>query len=172
MATKWLRLTYENFEEWANTVLLTVLVVVVFLQVFGRFVPIFSVDWAEELSRYLFVWILYLGASTGVKKYAHIRLNLIPRFAPPGLAIFFSFLSDLIWLAFNGVMIYAGIQLFWSSIVYPFHSAVMDVSMALVYIIIPLCFFLMSVRLAQNILIDTFHIWRGNQEFVLRRLKG
>ena len=39
-----------------------------------------SLTWSEELSRYIFIWQIWLGASTALKYNEHIRVTLIYSF--------------------------------------------------------------------------------------------
>ena len=36
-----------------------------------------AIKWSEELARYIFLWQIWLGASYGVKKSKHIRIDII-----------------------------------------------------------------------------------------------
>ncbi|MBL3539708.1 TRAP transporter small permease [Aminivibrio sp.] len=63
--------------EYAVCVLIAAMVVVVFLQVVFRFVIHSSLPWSEELSRYLMVWITFLGASIAVKRKSHIGVEAV-----------------------------------------------------------------------------------------------
>ena len=55
----------------ACTVLLTV------LQVFFRYVVGDPLSWSEELSRWLFVWTVYLGWPLLISKHKHMRLEFL-----------------------------------------------------------------------------------------------
>ena len=63
--------------EYAVCALLAVMVVVVFLQVIFRFIIRSSLPWSEELSRYVMVWIVFLGASIGIKRKSHIGVEVV-----------------------------------------------------------------------------------------------
>lgn len=56
---------------------LCLMMVVVFLQTFTRFVIFHSLPWSEELSRYLFVTILLLGLSVAIRDDMLISIDLI-----------------------------------------------------------------------------------------------
>ncbi len=53
------------------------------LQVFARYALNHPLTWSEELARYLFVWMTFIGASYGVRHNIHISMeafyNLLPR---------------------------------------------------------------------------------------------
>lgn len=53
------------------------IVVVTLVQVFMRYVLSSPLTWAEELSRYIFVWAIMVSIGIGVVDEAHIRLNMV-----------------------------------------------------------------------------------------------
>ena len=58
---------YNNLEEYLLVVSLVINVLLVFLQVIMRTVFKNSLTWSEELSRYIFIWQIWLGASIALK---------------------------------------------------------------------------------------------------------
>ncbi len=59
------------------TVLLAALVLIVSLQVMGRFIPFLPyMLWTEEISRFLLIWLIFIGASVGVKETTHFVVNI------------------------------------------------------------------------------------------------
>ena len=51
-------------------------------QVFLRYVANSPLFWSEELTRYLIVWLTFLGASLGIRHRGHIAIELIYRYLP------------------------------------------------------------------------------------------
>ena len=78
-----LKLLDDKLEAVLCIILLSVMTVVVFIQVIMRYVVQDALAWSEELSRYLFVWLIYLGIPLGAKHMKHIKieapLSLFPR---------------------------------------------------------------------------------------------
>ena len=58
-------------------VLVVALAVVVFLQVFNRFVLKAPLAWSEDLAMLLFQWVAFLGAAIGVKRVRHFGIELV-----------------------------------------------------------------------------------------------
>jgi TRAP-type C4-dicarboxylate transport system permease small subunit len=58
-------------------VLVVVLAVVVFFQVFNRFILKAPMAWTEELAMLLFQWVVFLGAAVGVKRMSHFGIDLL-----------------------------------------------------------------------------------------------
>lgn len=57
-----------------------VLVVVVMAQVIGRYVLSVSTPWAEELARYMFCWIVPIGAGYCTARREHVDMGIINKF--------------------------------------------------------------------------------------------
>lgn len=58
-------------------VIFAVMVVIVFLQVIMRYVFNHSLTWADESSRFLFVWLVYLGGSITVRTGKMVCFDLL-----------------------------------------------------------------------------------------------
>lgn len=87
------------------------IVVVTLIQVFMRYVLSSPLKWAEELSRYIFVWAIMVSVAIGAVDEAHIRLNMVTtRFGKKAQLGFF-LLGQLILAAFNVVLILYGFRL-------------------------------------------------------------
>lgn len=52
-----------------------VMVSITFAQVFARYVLTNPLHWSEELARYCFVWIVFIGAGAALKRGAHIAVD-------------------------------------------------------------------------------------------------
>jgi len=57
--------------------MLVALCLMTFIQVIMRFVFRHALSWSEELTRYLFVWIVFLGVNLGIRDNIEIRLDII-----------------------------------------------------------------------------------------------
>lgn len=57
--------------------LFSVVVIVVSAQVFSRFVVHLSIRWADELSRFAFVWLIYIGGAVTIRDGRNVCFDLI-----------------------------------------------------------------------------------------------
>ena len=91
-------------EEWIAAVLMTLVVVLLGVQVFMRFVLDRSPSWLEEVARFAFVWAIYFGFVIAVEKGRHIRVTLQIRMLSPFLwqKIMLT-MADVAWIVFNVV---------------------------------------------------------------------
>ncbi len=63
--------------RWTMIVMMATMSIVVFAQVFFRYVFNAPLDWSEELSRFAFVWLCFLGAAYLVRGHQHLRVTAI-----------------------------------------------------------------------------------------------
>ncbi|MDR1519228.1 MAG: TRAP transporter small permease [Planctomycetota bacterium] len=143
---KSLRWLYANFEEILSAFFLAVMIAALSLQVVMRATTGGSVPWAEELSRYTFVWAVYFGASLAAKRAGHVRITAQFMLVPFKVKVAFRFISDLIWVGFNIFFAVYGVEMLADSFRYPEISPTLGIVKAYVECIIPIAFFLMSWR--------------------------
>lgn len=74
---KVLRFLDENIEKILCVVLLAAMSILIVVQVFFRYALNNSLSWTEELSRYMFIWLIYIGISYGVKMDKHICVDAV-----------------------------------------------------------------------------------------------
>ena len=53
------------------------MILVAFGQVVGRYFLNYAPAWCEELSRYLFIWLVFIGAPIGVREKGHMALKIV-----------------------------------------------------------------------------------------------
>lgn len=74
---KLLRFLNDHFEEYLLVVLMVVEVVVVFAQVVTRYVFHSPLAWSEELARYMFIWLVWIGAAYATKLRKNIIIDVV-----------------------------------------------------------------------------------------------
>ena len=92
---------YDNFEEGACALFVAVMVLCLFLQVAMRIAVGSSLAWTEELSRYSFLWAVYVGAALAVKRGGHVRITAQFMFLPTRWRLVFRAVGDIIWIGFS-----------------------------------------------------------------------
>lgn len=79
---------YHRALTWLLAGTVGILIVPVTLQTFSRYTELIpSYIWTEELSRFLFVWMIMLGAMIGVRERTHFEVDVWPELAPRGNAL-------------------------------------------------------------------------------------
>ena len=157
----------DNIESYICQVLLVFFVCLLFLQIVLRMVfsamhslsqyfPILehyplpaSLAWGEELSRFAFVWFVFFGATYAARLAAHNRVVFQFKIFPKIVGDISTLLADVVWVAFNCTMVYYSISVIKEGFQYPEYSPTLDWIMAYVFMIFPLAFSLMTLRIIQ-----------------------
>ena len=141
---------YDEFEKYFCAFIMTVMVICLGAQVFFRFVLDASLTWSEELSRFSFVWVIYLGASLAAKERIHIRVTAPQLLLPAQYRHYATLFADLIWIIFNLFFAYQGILQMKHMFKFTFISPALQWNTAFIYSIIPLGFLIMTFRIIQG----------------------
>lgn len=107
-ALKWLN---EYLEITLCVILMSAMTLIIFIQVIMRYIFSNSLSWSEELARYLFIWLIYLGISYGCKIMKHIKIDAVLKLFPRGVRPFIMIVGDLIFLGFAIYVMVTGFQL-------------------------------------------------------------
>lgn len=67
----------DTVAGWTIVVLISVMVAVVSAQVLLRYALNSSIGWADELSRFTFVWSIFLAIPLGIRSGVHIGMELL-----------------------------------------------------------------------------------------------
>jgi TRAP-type transport system small permease protein len=74
---------YSWLLSWLLVISVAVLIIPVSLQIFSRYTALIpSYIWTEEMARFLFIWMIMLGAMIGVREGTHFEVDLWPRLGP------------------------------------------------------------------------------------------
>lgn len=88
--------------------MMTAITGVTFAQVVARYLFENPLIWSEEVARYLFVWIVLIGAAAAVRSNEHFGLDLLRRYFSP-LRLVLGLATMLIVAAFLGLLFYTGV---------------------------------------------------------------
>jgi len=148
---KLLRFLDEHGEESLCVVFLTIMAVIIGWQVVMRYIFESSVSWSEELSRYLCIWLVFLGSSFGVRKNRHICVDALYSVLPPKPALLLAGAADVLFMLFAFYIVYHGFGVLNRILDTGQASPAMEVSMGLVYSALPIGFSLIIIRLLQSV---------------------
>ncbi|MEP2031264.1 MAG: TRAP transporter small permease [Paracoccaceae bacterium] len=144
----------KNAERWALLFFYVLLVATMAIEVIRREVFSYSSIWGEEVVRYAFIYLAWIGAASAVRERAHIRIDVIMHYVPTQVKTLLYILGDLVMLAV------ALIALFWSfetvMVSWKFGSVSHGLRISMVWFLaaVPIGFSLMVFRLIQSLLRD------------------
>lgn len=133
-------------EEHMIAVLLFVMMGIAFYGVIARFVLHNSLSWGDESSRYLSIWAVFLGASLGVKKGAHIGVEAFVMMAPEKAQKYIMILTTLIGITFCCAVTFIGFDYTLKLLKTGQLSPGMHIPIAWAYAAVPVGCLLMTLR--------------------------
>ncbi|MCG8483987.1 MAG: TRAP transporter small permease [Clostridia bacterium] len=141
---------WKELEENICVVCMIGMLVVLTLQVVLRYIFKNSNAWSDEVARYLFIWVIFIGAAYAAKKGTHIRIESLNNIFPKKIRKHVTLIGNIVWLVFNITLFYFSarytINLFESNQM----SQGLNIRMAYAYAAIPIGFFLLIIRIIQR----------------------
>jgi len=136
----------NRFEEVTSSVALSLMAGIIILQVFQRYVMQHSLDWPEELARYLFIYSVYVGSSYAAEGRRHLEVTIIRTVFGKKIGIISTVLAYIITVFFCILMFFWGIKMIFFVIASNQVAPALQFPMWIAYICIPLGFLLMGFR--------------------------
>ena len=101
---------YHRLLTWLMVATVAILIFPVSLQIISRYTQLIpSYIWTEELSRFLFIWMVMLGAMIGIREGTHFEVDVWPELRPRANAAL-RIVSHVFVLIFAMVFLYWGIK--------------------------------------------------------------
>lgn len=104
--------TFEHYflaaNRWALILLLASMSVIIFINVGMRYLTSNSLEWAEEVSRHMMIWLTFLGAGPVLRYGGHIAVENLQDALPPKGAIAVRAIVAALLFAFFGFMVWYG----------------------------------------------------------------
>jgi C4-dicarboxylate transporter DctQ subunit len=142
----------SKMEGSAIAILFTFNLLILFVTVIMRYFFNNPPCWPEEASRYVMIWIVYLGATQSIEKYAEIKIDVLPKLIQsPVVDLILSVFASIVGLLVSILIAYYGIQFVIILIDTNQIAASFAIPMSIIYIIIPLSGILMGLKYIINI---------------------
>lgn len=155
----------QNIEAWALLVFYTLLVVTMAIEVLRRELFAYSSVWGEEIVRYSFIYLAWIGASAAVRDRAHIRIDVIFNFISDRLKALLYMFGDLVMLGVAVVALIWSLDSLWVSMKFGSVTHGLRVPLWLFLFAVPLGFSLMLYRLVQSTRFDIAAFRKGEAPF-------
>ncbi len=144
----------RTFLYWISVISMTLMLALIFFQVVNRYFFGHTFEWSEELARFLFVWVVFLGSALIMGESGHLAVQILPtklKDTKAGTAL--KVIINLCSYAFTLLLLIQGSKM---TSVMTFQTAPgLGISMSVVYSIIPVSALLMMLYLFKDT-IDIF----------------
>jgi C4-dicarboxylate transporter, DctQ subunit len=148
--------TRLSVEEWIVSAILGVMVVVIFAQVVARYVFGSSFTWSEELARYAFIWLVFVGLGAVTLRGEHIVVDALTARLPDAARRVATQAVHAIVFAVNVLVIVAAVRMVYVLEELGQSSPALGLPMWTVYAAAPVGLAVASARLIQV----SVQLWR------------
>lgn len=108
---------------------------IIFAQVVARYAFHHSLTWSEEVGRYLFVWIAFLGMAAAFKAGSHVALDLLVKSLHGVSRKTLELVNSILLVVLSSAILGAGLKLFFLGMRQK--SPALKLPMHWVYIVVP-----------------------------------
>ncbi|MDB6177414.1 TRAP transporter small permease [Paracoccus sp. Z330] len=160
----------KNIERWALLIFYLMLVVTMTIEVIRREVFAYSSIWGEEVVRYCFIYLCWIGAAAAIRERAHIRIDVIMNYLPARGKAWIYILGDLVTLVIAVLALWLSLETVEVSWKFGSVSHGLRVSMVWFLLAVPIGFSLMIFRLLQSLSRDLRDLRAGSPVYEGERL--
>ncbi len=142
----------NNIEEKFLVLNLLISTLIVFMNVVLRYVFSASLAWVDEAARYMFIWLIWIGADYTLANRKHLRIDIISAKLHGRARLGLELFVMTIWCGFCIFLGYQGVKLVRVVVEQQQLSTAMQISMGWAYLCIPLSGIFMAIRLVFDII--------------------
>ncbi len=134
-----------------SVILISVLMIAVTLaQVIFRYVIAAPLPWSEELARYCFVWIVFLGGAIGLSRGIHLGVDLFVNMLPEPLRRLLDLLTSVLIACFAASVVYASLPVITMNTLQ--RSPALGAQMSWIYMAIPVSMAMIALISVERII--------------------
>ena len=155
----------KNAERWALLVFYVMLVITMFVEVLRRELMAYSSIWGEEIVRYSFIYLAWIGAAAAVRERGHIRIDVILEYVGPRVKAVLYIFGDLVMFAVSLVALYYSFETVLVSAKFGSVTHGLRISQVWFLAAVPIGFALVVFRLVQSFIRDVNDLRHGRPVF-------
>jgi TRAP-type C4-dicarboxylate transport system permease small subunit len=148
-------------EKFLVVVMLSVMILMAFLQIVLRNAFSSGISWGDPLVRYLVLWVGFIGASLATKEEKHITIEVFSLWFSGNKAFYLKLLSQMVSATICGLLTFAG----WTFVQNEARmggGALLKIPTWIPQMIIPITFALMTLRFLINFTAQLSIILKSN----------
>ncbi|SMX35900.1 TRAP transporter small permease [Maliponia aquimaris] len=151
----------RNAERWALLVFYVMLVGTMFIEVLRREVFSYSSIWGEEIVRYSFIYLAWVGAAAAVRERGHIRIDVILQYVGRRAKALFYIFGDIVMFGVALVALWYSFETVLVSLKFGSVTHGLRISQAWFLAAVPFGFALVVFRLVQSFIRDVTDLRNG-----------
>ena len=155
----------KHIERWLLLIFYVMLVGTMFIEVLRRELLAYSSIWGEEIVRYSFIYLAWIGASSALKERAHIRIDVLFHYVNKKVKHLLYMLGDLVMMAVAVVAFYYSLETVLVSAKFGSVTHGLRISQVWFLSAVPIGFCLVIYRLFQSFIRDLKNFRSGATVF-------
>ncbi|MBP3731247.1 MAG: TRAP transporter small permease [Mailhella sp.] len=155
----------DKFEEITASALLAAMSVVIIVQVVFRYFISYSLDWPEELGRFLFIASVFIGTSYAEQKGKHLSVTILRSSGGAWCKKYLKYVAEIITMLFGALMTVWGVKMVFFVESTNQVAPALQFPMWMLYAVVPLGMFCMTIRSFQRLVA----MKRNDAESIVKR---
>ncbi len=131
--------------NWVLVIFITIMCAVMLIQIVSRYLFNMPLTWPEEVARYVFIWVVFLGAAVASRAQAHLGMDFATAKLPPGIRQVLARAIEVVILGFLLLILYITPEVI--DVTQYQRSAVIHIQMSWIYLAFPVASALMILDL-------------------------
>ena len=135
--------------QWFSFAAMLLMLIIIFGQVITRYCFDFTPEWSEEIARFLFVWVVFLGSALIMGESGHLAVEFLPNhFKDKAFGKVLQVIINLAGYVFTLILLFQGAKM--TKVMTFQTSPGLEIPMSYVYVVIPVSCFLMLLYLVKD----------------------
>lgn len=164
-----LRILDKNGERWALLLFYVMLVATMFIEVLRREIMSYSSIWGEEIVRYSFIYLAWIGCAAAVKERGHIRIDVLMQYVGRRAKALLYIFGDLVMFVVAIIALYWSFETVLVSAKFGSVTPGLRISQVWFLMAVPTGFALVILRLVQSFLRDLADLRAGRPVYEIGR---
>lgn len=136
----------SKVNTWLVGILSLVMVFSVFINIVNRVIVQAQMSWTEEIARYAMIWMTYLTVGIGIRKGAHLGVEMLVSKFRPQVTRAVSLFAHTCSLAFCLVVAFFAMEVLQTQFSFGQTSAALEIPMWTVYAAVPVGMLLAAIE--------------------------
>lgn len=147
---KLLKTLNDHFEEYLLVLLMSLEVIIVFAQVITRFILKTPLAWSEEIARYMFIWLVWVGAAYATKENKNIKIDILSSKFTGAMKVIADIFTGILFIGLMVFMLYTSGKVTYTVYLSNSIATGSHMPMWIAWFSLPLSMALMLFRFIQN----------------------
>lgn len=151
----------RNAERWALLIFYVMLVATMFIEVLRREIMSYSSIWGEEIVRYSFIYLAWIGCAAAVRERGHIRIDVILEYVGPRVKALLYIFGDIVMFIVAVIALYYSYETLHVAMKFGNVTHGLRIDQAWFLAAVPIGFSLVIFRLVQSFIRDINDLRNG-----------